>query len=64
MVVGNKYDLEDARIISTEQGQSFADEHGCKFMEISASDNINVNEVRTNYFVLKCLQVLCYNHAV
>ena len=46
MVVGNKCDLENARVVSTEQGQSFADEHGFKFMETSASDNVNVNEVR------------------
>ena len=26
VVVGNKCDLENARVISTEQGQSFADE--------------------------------------
>ena len=46
VVVGNKCDLENARVISTEQGQSFADEHDCKFMETSASDNVNVTEVR------------------
>ena len=45
MVVGNKCDLENARVVSAEQGQSFADEHDCKFMETSASDNVNVNEV-------------------
>ena len=52
MVVGNKCDLEYARVVSTEQGQSFAGEHDCKFMETSASDNINVNEVR-NYTLLR-----------
>ena len=46
MVVGNKCDREIARVVSTEEGQSFADEHGFKFMETSASDNVNVNEVR------------------
>ncbi|XP_065897389.1 ras-related protein Rab-8A-like isoform X1 [Dysidea avara] len=45
VVVGNKCDLENARVVGTEQGQSFADEHGCKFMETSASDNVNVNEM-------------------
>ena len=49
MVVGNKCDLENARVISTEQGQSFADEHDCKFIETSASDNVNVNEVSFQY---------------
>jgi len=46
MVIGNKCDLENARVVSIEQGQSFADGHGFKFMETSASDNMNVNEVR------------------
>ena len=45
MVVGSKCDRKDARVISAEQGQSFADEHGCKFIEISASDDVNVIEV-------------------
>ena len=47
MVVGNKCDLESSRVISKEKGESFADEHGCKYMETSASDNVNVNEVST-----------------
>ncbi|XP_065897366.1 ras-related protein Rab-13-like isoform X2 [Dysidea avara] len=47
MVVGNKCDREIARVVSTEEGQSFADEHGFKFMETSASDNVNVNEMVT-----------------
>ncbi|XP_065897376.1 ras-related protein Rab-13-like isoform X1 [Dysidea avara] len=45
MVVGNKCDLESSRVISKEKGESFADEHGCKYMETSASDNVNVNEM-------------------
>ena len=48
MVVGNKCDLENARVVSTEQGQSFADEQDCKFIETSASGNVNVTEVRIN----------------
>ena len=42
MAVGNRCDLENDRVVSTEQGQSFADEHGCNFMETSASDDVNV----------------------
>jgi len=45
IIVGNKRDRENARVVGTEQGQSFADGHGCLFIETSASDNVNVNEV-------------------
>ena len=58
MVVGNKCDLEDGRVISAEQGQSFADEHGCKFMEISASDDVNVIEVSLSKNRL--IYAICY----
>ena len=44
-VVGNKCDRENARVVGSERGQSFADEHGYLFIETSASDNVNVNEV-------------------
>ena len=62
MVVGNKCDLENVRVVSTEQGQSFADEHGCKFMETSASDNVNVDEVRAigNYVLVVSNDLVCF----
>ena len=55
VVIGNKCDLESARVISSEQGQSFADENGCKFIETSASDNVNVTEVRYPFLCLATL---------
>jgi len=62
IVVANKCDLENARAISTEQGQSFADEHGCKFKETSASDNVNVTEVSNDYnmfmWKIKCMHLM------
>ncbi|KAL6057386.1 RAS1 protein [Balamuthia mandrillaris] len=36
VVVGNKSDLEDERIISTEEGMELAEELGAKFVETSA----------------------------
>ena len=45
MVVGNKCDLENARAVSSEQGQSFAGERGCLFIETSAKDDVNVEKV-------------------
>nr|XP_006631687.1 PREDICTED: ras-related protein Rab-3D [Lepisosteus oculatus] len=45
ILVGNKCDLEDDRIIPTEEGRRLADELGFQFFEASAKDNINVKQV-------------------
>ena len=50
MVVGNKCDLENARVVSREEAESFAEQNGCKFIETSACDNVNVHEVRNDLF--------------
>lgn len=44
MIVGNKCDMDDRRIIPKERGESIAREHGIRFMETSASSNINVDK--------------------
>lgn len=44
MIVGNKCDMEDRRIIAKERGEAIAREHGIKFMETSACSNINVEK--------------------
>ncbi|KAL6080181.1 Ras- protein Rap-1A [Balamuthia mandrillaris] len=45
MLVGNKVDLEDIREVTTEQGKALADKHGMGFMEASAKNKVNVNEI-------------------
>ncbi|XP_029014624.1 RAB3D, member RAS oncogene family, b [Betta splendens] len=45
ILVGNKCDLEDERLVPTEDGQRLADELGFHFFEASAKDNINVKQV-------------------
>ncbi|OHS96230.1 Ras family protein [Tritrichomonas foetus] len=45
IIVGNKSDLEDARAISTEDGQRFAEAHQAKFIETSARKPSNINEL-------------------
>ncbi|XP_014870813.1 RAB3D, member RAS oncogene family, b [Poecilia latipinna] len=45
ILVGNKCDLEDERVIATEDGQRLAEELGFRFFEASAKDNINVKQV-------------------
>ena len=45
-LVGNKCDLEDERAVGKEQGQQLArDFNSCTFLETSAKQKINVNEV-------------------
>jgi GTPase SAR1 family protein len=44
MLIGNKCDWEDKRVVSTEQGQQLADELGIPFLEVSAKNNINIDK--------------------
>jgi Ras-related protein Rab-1A len=44
VLIGNKTDLEDKRVISQNQGKDFADTYGLKFIETSVKKNINVKE--------------------
>jgi GTPase SAR1 family protein len=45
MILGNKCDLEESRVVSRERGQLLADEHQVKFMETSAKSGQNVEIV-------------------
>jgi len=42
ILIGNKCDWEEKKVITTAQGQELADELGLTFMETSAKTNINV----------------------
>jgi len=44
ILIGNKCDMVDKRVISTARGQALADEYGIKFFEASAKSSINVEE--------------------
>ncbi len=44
MVIGNKIDLEEYRIVSMEEGKDFALRNGYLFYEISCKNNDNVFE--------------------
>ena len=44
VLIGNKSDLEDKRLVSYNQGKEFADTYGLKFIETSTKKNLNVNE--------------------
>ncbi|XP_023331649.1 ras-related protein Rab-3 isoform X2 [Eurytemora carolleeae] len=45
ILVGNKCDMEDERVISYERGKHLADSLGLEFFETSAKENINVRAV-------------------
>jgi len=45
VLVGNKCDLKDQRVISYEQGENLAKRMNCSFQEVSAKAKINVDQV-------------------
>jgi GTPase SAR1 family protein len=53
ILVGNKCDMEDERVISFERGKQLADQLGVEFFETSAKENINV---KVNTVVASILQ--------
>jgi len=42
VLVGNKCDMEEERVVTYEQGKKLADQLGFAFFETSAKDNVNV----------------------
>ena len=50
ILVGNKSDMEDERVISYERGKQLADSLGLQFFETSAKENINVRVGRGECF--------------
>lgn len=45
VLVGNKCDLEEERVVGKDLGQRLAQQFNCAFMETSAKEKINVNDV-------------------
>jgi Ras-related protein Rap-1A len=45
VLVGNKCDLEDERVVSKDQGQTLARQFSCTFMEASAKIKVNVPDI-------------------
>mmetsp|Transcript_22271 Transcript_22271/g.37779 ORF Transcript_22271/g.37779 Transcript_22271/m.37779 type:complete len:213 (+) Transcript_22271:172-810(+) len=44
MLIGNKCDMVDKRVVEADRGKALADEYTIKFMETSAKSSINVEE--------------------
>jgi GTPase SAR1 family protein len=47
VLVGNKIDLDDERVVGRQTGQELARRWRCTFLETSAKDQANVREART-----------------
>ena len=45
ILAGNKCDLSDDRKISRQEAEAKAREAGMKYFEVSAKENINIDEV-------------------
>lgn len=57
MLIGNKSDLQNLRVVKTEDAQAFANKNGLHFMETSALNNKNV-EGAFNDLIDRIYQVL------
>ncbi|KAI4485067.1 hypothetical protein M0802_012801 [Mischocyttarus mexicanus] len=51
VLVGNKCDLEDERVVGKDQGVNLARQFNCAFMETSAKAKINVNDVSFFFYL-------------
>ncbi|VDK67132.1 unnamed protein product [Litomosoides sigmodontis] len=54
VLVGNKCDMDDERVVSCERGKQLADQLGLEFFETSAKENINVKAVFE-----KLVEIIC-----
>ncbi|XP_019088873.1 PREDICTED: ras-related protein RABB1a-like [Camelina sativa] len=65
ILIGNKCDLEGERVVSTEEGEQFAREHGLIFMEASAKTAQNVEKafIETATTIYKRIQDGMINEA-
>ena len=45
ILIGNKCDMNDKRVITERQGREFSAIHGFKYIETSAKENINIQEI-------------------
>lgn len=44
ILVGNKKDCEDKRVVTEEEGKELAKFYGVEFLETSAKDTLNIDE--------------------
>lgn len=58
MLIGNKVDLNHRRVVTTEEGQKFAQDNGLIFIETSAKTAANVEEVYIFIYLLFLLIII------
>ena len=46
LLIGNKCEQEESRVVSKERGEQLAESWGIPFLETSAKTNHNIDEVR------------------
>lgn len=51
VLVGNKCDLEEERVVGKDVGSGLAAQFNCTFMETSAKTRTNVNEVSVSTMI-------------
>ena len=56
VLIGNKIDLENERVVSKEEGEKLAQKYNIKFFESSAKTNINVSEA-FQYLIDSCVEI-------
>ena len=61
MILGNKCDMQDKRVVSKERGETIALEHGIRFLETSAKANINIDRAFLD-LAEAILNKVCYIH--
>lgn len=44
MLLGNKCDMAERRVVSRERGEKIASDHGIRFLETSAKSNIQIDK--------------------
>ena len=49
LLIGNKCDREERRVVESERGEQLARSQGIPFMEVSAKTGRNINEVRGRF---------------
>jgi len=63
VLIGNKCDLSEAKVIDTEQGRAVARDFGIEFYEASAKTDTNVQEAFNGLVNQVCDRVLAGNGA-
>ena len=60
IVVGNKNDCPEKKVVETDDATKFAEQMGIQLFETSAKENINVEEVRHTDLDKKKVKTKCY----